>query len=167
MKECKECKTKKEISDFYNGQGECKECTKKRVRLREEKLKQNPDWVEKEKARHRDKYYRLDYKEKHKASPEKQRERTLKYRSMYPEKYKAITVSQRLSPLVSGNELHHWSYNIEHAKDVIELNPKDHAKIHRFIKYDQKTFMYKDLNGNLLETREKHQELIDKVLKNF
>lgn len=73
----------------------------------------------------------------------------------------------RIKPTIKGNELHHWSYTLRHALDVIELSPKDHAKIHRFIKYDQKTFMYKDLNGKLLDTREKHEDLINKVLMNF
>lgn len=31
MKTCKDCKTEKEDSDFYGIQGECKDCTKKRV----------------------------------------------------------------------------------------------------------------------------------------
>lgn len=195
MRICKECKIKKDSSDFYGVQGECKECTKKRVRLRNENLKKNPEWVEKERLRGRDKYHRLysnsdkkldenkkviwmtpeeiklsnkkskdAYKEKY---PEKEKTRNTKYRKKYPEKYACIIVSQRLKPLIKGNQLHHWNYNIEFAKDVIELDPKDHAKIHRFIRYDKKTFMYKDLNGNLLDTREKHEELIKKVLDNF
>lgn len=168
MKVCKECKIKKDSSEFYGAQGECKICTKKRVALREKKLRENdPDWHEKEKERAREKYYRLNYKEKHKPSPEKKKEIMDKYNARYPEKRKAKNISQHLIPLIKGNQLHHWNYNIEFAKDVIELNPKDHAKIHRFIRYDKKTFMYKDLNGNLLDTREKHEELIKKVLDNF
>ena len=168
MKTCKKCKIKKDFSEFYGVQGECKECTKKRVYLREKKLREeNPDWHEKEKIRAREKYYRLNYKEKHKPSPEKKKEIMDKYFSRYPEKRKAKNISQNLVPLISGNQLHHWNYNIEFAKDVIELDPKDHAKIHRFIRYDKSTFMYKDLNGNLLDTREKHEELIKKVLDNF
>lgn len=167
MKICKECKIEKESIDFYGIQGECKECTKKRVKIREENLRQNPEWLEKEKQRHRDKYYRLQYKEKHKPTSEKKKETMERYNNRYPEKRKAKNISQRIAPTIKGNELHHWNYNIEYAKDVIELSPKDHAKIHRFMKYDQKTFMYKDLNGNLLDTREKHEELIDKVLENF
>jgi len=69
--------------------------------------------------------------------------------------------------MIKGNELHHWNYNNEFAKDVIELSKSDHEKIHRFIKYDKKTFMYKDLNGALLDTKEKHLELINKVIENF
>jgi hypothetical protein len=167
MKICKECKIKKDFFDFYGVQGECKQCTKKRIRLREEKLRENPDWIEKEKQRHREKYYRLNYKEKHKPSPEKKKEMMDKYRDKYPEKYKSRTISQRIKPILIGNHLHHWNYNLEYAKDVIEINPKEHAKIHRFMKYDKKTFMYKDLNGILLDTKEKHLNYINNVINFF
>lgn len=167
MKTCKECRIEKVIADFYAGQGECKECTKKRVRIREEKLRDDPEWVEKERERHRLKYYNLNYKEKHKPSPEKKKAVMERYKAKYPEKYRAKNKSQKLTPIVKGNEFHHWNYTLRFALDVIELSPKDHAKIHRFMKYDKKTFMYKDLNGNLLDTREKHEDLINKVLVNF
>jgi len=72
--------------------------------------------------------------------------------------------SQRIKK-TEGNHLHHWSYNEEHYKDVIELNPKEHNKIHRYLKYNQTTKMYKDLNGNLLLTKDKHLEYINKVIK--
>lgn len=167
MKTCKECKVLKDETEFYGQQGECKLCTRIRVKKREEKLRSNPEWHEKEKERHRDKYYRLNYKEKHKPSPEKKKEIIARNKAKYPEKYKAKCLSGHLNPVTKGNELHHWNYNIEFAKDVIELSKSDHAKIHRFIKYDQKTFMYKDLNGILLDTKEKHLELINKVILNF
>ena len=167
MKTCKECKVVKQSSYFYGVQGECKECTKKRVRNREKKLRQNTEWIEKENERCRDKYYRLNYKEKHKPTPEKKKEIMDRYNLRYPEKRKAKNISCRILTKIKGNELHHWNYNIEFAKDVIELNTKDHAKIHRFMKYDQKTFMYKDLNGELLDTKEKHENLINKILSNF
>ena len=51
MKQCKECKVLKEKIEFYGFQGECKECTKKRVKLREQEKRNNPDWVEKERER--------------------------------------------------------------------------------------------------------------------
>jgi len=96
----------------------------------------------------------------------KKRINQVKKEKKYPEKVKC---KSRLGKLKAkeGNNLHHWSYNIEHAKDVIELSIADHNKIHRFLKYNQKTFMYKDLNGNLLYTREKHLEYINKILLNF
>lgn len=167
MKICKDCKVEKQKTDFYGVQGECKSCTKNRVRLREQIILSTPEGLEKERKRHREKYHRLGYLEKHKPTPEQKKKAMQKQRLKDPEKYRAKNLSQRVGVKVKGNHLHHWNYNIEFAKDVIELNPSDHAKIHRFIKYDKKTFMYKDLNGVLLDTKEKHLELIDKVLKTF
>ena len=55
--------------------------------------------------------------------------------------------------------------NLKHAKDVIELSRKEHNTFHRFLEYDQKTFMYKTLKGELLETKEKHLKYMIKVLE--
>jgi len=171
---CFKCNEDKPLFEYYKhkqmGDGhlnKCKTCTKKDTKSQTEKLISTPEGLEKERARHREKYYRLDYKEKHKPTPEKKKETMERYNNRYPEKRKAKSASASLKPLIKGNELHHWNYNIEFAKDVIELTQKDHAKIHRFIKYDKKTFMYKDLNGNFLDTRQKHEELINKVLSIF
>ena len=65
-----------------------------------------------------------------------------KYKAKYPEKIKARNATELIS-CDKGNNLHHWSYNKEHYRDVIELSTKEHYKIHRFIKYDKKTLMYK------------------------
>jgi hypothetical protein len=55
---------------------------------------------------------------------------------------------------------HHWSYNEEHQIDVIDLSQKDHFKAHRFIIYDQERMMYRNLEGVLLDTKEKHLKYI-------
>ena len=67
-----------------------------------------------------------------------------------------------------GAEKHHWSYNIEHAKDVIWLSKKDHMKSHRFIIYDQERFMYRRFDTNiLLDTKESHLEFINYCILNY
>ena len=164
MKQCKECKVIKEKNDFYGLQGECKECTKKRVRLREQEKRKNPEWVIKEQKRHREKYYRLNYKEKHKPSYKNKKNIIDKYKLKYPEKLIAKNICNKIKPKVIGNHLHHWNYNIEFAEDLIELNAKDHYKIHRFIKYDNKNFIYLDINGIALDPKEKHILFINKIL---
>ena len=63
-------------------------------------------------------------------------------------------------------EIHHWSYNEEHYKDVIHLTKKEHSKAHRFIIYDQERMMYRNLEGILLETKERHLKyILEKIEK--
>lgn len=164
MKQCKECKIIKYKNDFYGLQGECKECTKKRVRLREQEKRKDPEWLIQEKKRHREKYHRLNYKEKYKPSYENKKIISKRYKEKYPEKIIAKNLTQNITPKIEGNHLHHWNYNKEFAKDVIELKPSDHYKIHRFLKYDSKKFIYLDINQKELDTKEKHIEYINKVL---
>lgn len=173
-KECFKCNKEKDLSEFYKHPempdghvNKCKICNKKDVKDRIDKLSSNPEWIKKEQSRNREKYHRLNYKEKHKPSFESKKETMIKYYEKYPEKKKARNYLKCLKLNVKGNNLHHWSYNEEHFKDVIELSMKDHMMIHRFIKYNQnfKMYMRKD-TMELLDSREKHQNYIDFVLAN-
>ena len=174
MKICFKCGEQKEKTEFYKHPkttdgylGKCKTCTKLDSKITTDRKTSTNEGLEKERERHREKYHRLNYLEKHKPTSEAKRIIMDRYIEKYPEKTKAKSLCQRIFAKTKGNHLHHWNYNTEYAKDVIELNPKDHAKIHRFIKYDKNTFMYRDLNEVLLDTKEKHIELINKVLSNF
>ena len=77
-----------------------------------------------------------------------------RYKDKYPEKIAAASRTSHLKAKVKGNHLHHWSYNEEHYKDVIELSVADHNAIHRQITYDQERMMYRRADNNvLLSTR--------------
>jgi hypothetical protein len=132
----------------------CKECTKGDSKKRELELVKDPVWHAKEKKRQREKYFRLGYKEKHKQSYEAQSKRRENYAKNHPEKYKAKCRSGREKK--EGFEKHHWSYNDDHFMDFMWLTNKDHNKLHRYLTYSKKDFMYRTMGGTLLDTRKKH-----------
>jgi hypothetical protein len=127
---------------------------------------QDPVWAEKEAERQRKKeqkryYTKLKGTEEYNA---KSRVNRAKWLSKYPEKRKAHTEASNL-PCKKGNHNHHWSYRPEHTKDVIEISMQDHYYIHRYMKYRPDMLMYETLDGVLLDSRDKHIEFIERVLK--
>lgn len=168
-KVCFKCGVDKPLSEYYAhkqmGDGhlnKCKSCTKSDVKKRSDDLSSNPEWIESERKRGREKYHRLNYKQKAYTSSNTPN----KHRIKYPEKYKANSAVSHMKASTKGNHLHHWSYNKEHYKDVIEITPKQHAKAHRFIVYDQERMMYRRFDNNiLLDTREAHESFIQYCIR--
>lgn len=170
MKQCFKCKNTLPLSEFYKhaqmGDGylnKCKDCAKKDVKNHSSFLKEtDPNYVEKERKRGREKYRRL-YVGMGKAN----KKSIYNYNLKFPEKKKAQSMSANLKKPFSEAEKHHWSYNEEHYKDVIWLTKKEHKKAHRFIMYDQERKMYRRIdNMELLETKERHEVYIRFCIKN-
>jgi len=167
---CFRCDNMKLLTEYYKHPqmsdgllGKCKTCTKEDSKKQLELKISTPEGLDKERERHREKYYRLDYKEKHKPTPEMKSKSMNNHRNKYPEKYKARNRSQLIQKIVEGNQLHHWNYNLEYAKDVFELDVSGHGKLHRFLVYDTELYIYNKLDGTPLDTREKHEALIKEL----
>jgi len=171
MKICFKCNQEKPYSEYYKHKqmgdgylGKCKECAKKDAAIQLEKNLKDPVWVEKEAIRTREKGRRI--KRDRSAYADVKRSIDKIYQNNYPEKRKAHTVAQRL-PKTKGNHLHHWSYNQEHYKDVIELSTREHFKAHRFLIYDQERLMYRRIDTmELLDTKDKHEAYIRDCIDN-
>jgi hypothetical protein len=167
-KSCIVCGISKPLTDYYKHPqmgdghlGKCKECCKKQAKERDNILRQDPDWAEKERERAREKFHRL-YKGK-KPSPEVRQKAQITYRAKYPEKDKAkAAVNRKKTPI--GMQNHHWSYNKEHRLDTILITLTDHATAHRFMIYDQERMMYRTKEGILLDTKEAHVEYINQFI---
>ena len=172
MKTCFKCGIEKPLSEYYKhpqmGDGhlnKCKDCTRADVKNRYEVLSNDAKFIEKERARGREKYYRLGYKGKYNQSKDKKKCIVDRYFNRYPEKKKAHNLSGNIK-ISKGYEKHHWSYNEEHYKDIIELTKKDHSKAHRFLIYDQERMMYRTIGGVLLDTKERHLAYIKDKIEN-
>jgi hypothetical protein len=166
MKTCFKCNIEKPLSEYYKHKkmgdgylGKCKECTKKDSEDNYKTNCKDPAFVELERIRAREKYHRL-----YKNNPI-HTQRDTPYRIKYPEKYKAVTKSQRIK--LNAHETHHWSYKPENAKDVIFLTNKDHNKLHRYLEYNKELMCYNTKNGWILDTREKHIEIIEILGLNY
>ena len=165
-KTCFKCGIDKDLTEYYKhsqmGDGhlnKCKECTKKDTKVRSNEKMKDPNYAEKERARHREKYHRLNYKGKHKPTYDQKKKAMDNYNAKFPEKVKARNATSHLKAKKKGNHLHHWSYNDEHFKDVIEITEKKHNLIHRYMNYNQDAKMYEAIEADmgLLNTREKHE----------
>lgn len=155
MKKCIKCGNDKELNNFYvhpkmkDGHlNKCKECCKEQADLREKELRKNADFCEKERLRSKEKYYRLNYKDN----------QYDKLKTFKKGKYKNLSRDLKLS---SDMNAHHWNYNL--IDDVIVLDKKLHRFIHRYLILNEDELMFETIEGNCLDSKEKHLNYIEKL----
>lgn len=158
---CFRCGELKNLLEFYKHKGmldghlnKCKTCAKKDSILRIAKLSDNPDFIEKERVRGREKYLRLNY-------VKNQASQCQKFPWKNSSKYKNLSKKLKMA---KGIELHHWNYNDEFIEDVFVLDIRSHRKIHNKMVIDIELRMFRDLEGNILDTKEKHELYISNFI---
>ena len=156
---CLKCGKTLDISLFYKNKNmssgylkKCIHCVKIDCKEARKLLRLNPEWVEKERARCREKERKFGWKRR-KPSPEEHHRSYINHKKKYPEKVKVRELSQYLER-EDGKSNHHWSYRMENARDIIPLTTKQHRLVHRHMIYDQERMMYRRLDGTLIDSRE-------------
>jgi len=159
MKICFKCGLEKSIGSFYvhkqmaDGHlNKCIACTKIDTKLRTEILTSTPDGLEKERLRHREKYKRLNYKERQKVwDKDKPWKKTQIYKNL-----------SRKFKTPKGYELHHWNYNTEFLEDVILMPIKQHRCLHKYLELVTKLRIFKT-EDSYLNSKKNHLAFIDSL----
>lgn len=157
---CFKCGLEKPISEFYKHPAmadghlnKCKDCTKKDVKDKYEENIKNPDYVEKERARGREKYKRLGYYD----ACQKQKSANMKHEQ------KGMSRMLRSRGYdTKMKEAHHWSY--DHLKSVFLIGRREHKLIHKYLVKDENIGMFY-YNGELLDTKEKHRKVMEMIFE--
>jgi len=156
---CFKCGKSKPITDFYkhpqmkDGRvNKCKPCNKNDIHLNYEIKSKDESFMEKERERGREKYKRLNYKD---------RQKELNKNKPWKKAAACKNVNRDLKT-PKGYECHHWSYSKKHLRDVIVLNRKAHKRAHKFLTLDESLLLFKTNKGVLLDSKTKHiQYLLD------
>jgi hypothetical protein len=165
LKKCLDCSVKKPLSDFYKHKGmsdgrlnKCKECKRSYQKKREQELRKDESYVESEKKRHRDKYQRLNYKDK-----QKEWDKSKPWKSNWV--YKSLNKKYKIE---KGFEIHHWNYKDEFLENFFILEISEHRKAHKFLLLNLEKRIFVSDEGEFLDTKYKHMEYLkSKGIKGF
>lgn len=158
-KKCFKCGNVKPLIEFYKHPkmkdghvNKCISCNKNDIHLNYELKSKDKNFLEKERLRGREKYKRLNYKDR-----QKEIDKDLHWKKT--SKYKNLN---RKFKLEKGLELHHWNYNYEFLEDILILTRKQHKKAHKYLVLDKVKMIFKTIDGVYLDSKVKHiQYLLD------
>lgn len=164
MKICFKCKEEKSLDCFYKHSkmkdghvNKCKDCNKKDVRDNYQINIKDELFYEKERQRTRERYHRLNYKEK-----QKEWDNDKPWKSI--SKYKSLR--KKFKHVPKTHHLHHWNYNNEYIEDIIILEKFNHRNAHNYLKLDLEKRIFIGIDNEVLDTKEKHIiYLINKGIK--
>ena len=154
LKKCFKCGRLQPLDMFYKHPkmadghlNKCKDCTKKDVHNKYMENINNPEFVEKQRIRGREKFHRLGYKNI--------------YSHAHPETKDVARKLRRILEIPTDCEIHHWNYNFKY--DIFILTKSSHKRVHKQISYDKvsKCFFYRD---KILDTKQKHENAIRLIL---
>ena len=150
MAKCKKCNLEKG-NEFYDNDETCKDCRKEVIRKRYNEKCSDPEFVERERTRHREKYHRLNYKEK---QLELDKDKVWKKTSAYKNLNRDLKIP-------NGINAHHWSYADDKLRDVVLMDIKDHKAFHQLIELDVEKRIFKVIaTGEWLDSKFKHLSFI-------
>lgn len=158
-KKCFKCGRELPLSEFYKHPrmldghlNKCKDCAKDDVHKDYMRKSSDEQWMEKERARGRDKFRRLGYKYK-----------PLKTRCDFPGNENICRMLKVRGYDTKGKEAHHWNYNLPYS--VFLVSRRAHHRIHLATTISRADKFCYTNDGVKIETAEQAKSIYESILK--
>lgn len=158
-KVCFKCGVEKPLSEFYKHPqmadghlNKCKDCTRKDSISNYNVKCKDETWMERERARNREKFKRLSEKWD-----------CIKIRDIFPWVFNVSRYARARGIDCKGKEFHHWNYNLPH--DVFLFSRSAHRRIHKYITVNYEDGYNYTKDGVKIESAEMAYNLFKTYLK--